>query len=316
METKETLKELFDSRKDELAQSLANLSLPKEAMLVQTTVTSYLNKLFDSNGDYRQNLTQSEDYILQAAMSLLNAQQSMIGEFAKSAIKVQVENSKANVGNTTIKSVQNGLTKEQCPAILGGSAVGGTVGALTLGTWGAVFGAIAGTALVLYYASSQQTIQSKEEKMPERTSLPKPEISSQKIKVDTFIDIVSNICDSVDSLILTFRAQINRVVEKYENQEKPTLEKEYGLLLDSIQALLGSNSLEKDEKWQKRLCSRIEDVAESLENYELEIVNYSEATKSFFNETVSENVHETTMVLPAIIKHGAIVRKGKVFIKK
>ena len=77
-----TLTELFESRKEELAKKLDNLSLPQDATKVQTIVADYLNQLFDSNGNFRQNLTQSEDYILQAAMSLLNAQQSMVGEFA------------------------------------------------------------------------------------------------------------------------------------------------------------------------------------------------------------------------------------------
>ena len=80
MEHKKTLKELFESRKNELSEKLSTLSLPKDASKIQSVVTDYLNDLFDSDGEFRQNLTQSEDYILQAAMSLLNAQQSMIGE--------------------------------------------------------------------------------------------------------------------------------------------------------------------------------------------------------------------------------------------
>ena len=57
-----------------------------------------------------------------------------------------------------------------------------------------------------------------------------------------------------------------RVVEKYENQEKPTFEKDYGVLLDAIQSLLGASYQMTDEKRQKRIESRIEDLAESLEN--------------------------------------------------
>ena len=85
MESKMTLKELFESRKEELTQKLMDLSLPQDATKVQTIVANYLNQLFDSNGDFRQNLTQSEDYILQAAMSLLNAQQAMVSYSQKKA---------------------------------------------------------------------------------------------------------------------------------------------------------------------------------------------------------------------------------------
>ena len=79
MATKGTLKELFESRKEELSEKLKSLSLSKDSSKIQSIVTDYLNELFDSDGEFRQNLTQSEDYVLQAAISLLNAQQSMIG---------------------------------------------------------------------------------------------------------------------------------------------------------------------------------------------------------------------------------------------
>ena len=152
MNTKQTLKELFESRKEELAQKLTNYCLPKDAEQVQQTVTNYLNELFDTNGDFRQNLTQSEDYILQAAMSLLNAQQSMVSEFASISKKgpEKVKPEQIHVSDSSSISL-----KKEAPMIIGGTTVGGAAGALLLGSWGAVFGAIAGTALVLYYTSTQ-----------------------------------------------------------------------------------------------------------------------------------------------------------------
>ena len=315
MDTKTTLKALFESRKDELSQKLANLSLPKDAALVQQTVSNYLNDLFDSDGDFRQNLTQAEDYILQAAMSLLNAQQSMLGEFAKASVAKNIgsqEDSKAKAGHETLNTT-DGLKKQEYPYVIGGSAVGGAAGAILIGSWGAVFGAIAGTAIALYFVSSQQDKNRNGD--VHRTTQPERKTIPQKIDVEAFTGIVGNICDSVDSLILTFRAQINRVVEKYENQEKPTFEKDYGVLLDAIQSLLGAVNMEKDEKWQKRIDSRIEDLAESLENYDLEVVKYSDNSKNYFEITSSDKAEQPIMVLPAIIKFGAVVRKGKVLVK-
>lgn len=315
MDTKTTLKALFESRKDELSQKLANLSLPKDAALVQQTVSNYLNDLFDSDGDFRQNLTQSEDYILQAAMSLLNAQQSMASEFAKASVAKNAgsqEDSKAKTRYETLNTT-DGLKKQEYPYVIGGSAVGGAAGAILIGSWGAVFGAIAGTAIALYFVSSQQDKNRKGDtystSQPERKAIP------LKIDVETFTGIVGNICDSVDSLILTFRAQINRVVEKYENQEKPVLEKEYGVLLDSIQSILGAGFQPADEKRQKRIDSRIEQLAESLENYDLEVVKYSDNSKNYFEITSSDKAEEPIMVLPAIVKHGIVIRKGKVLVK-
>lgn len=318
MDTRKTLKELFESRRQELAERLNGLSLPNDAEKIQKTVTNYLNELFDSDGEFRQSLTQSEDYILQAAMSLLTAQRSMIGEFSisqKPDIKPEDSQEPQNRVVHSLEEYGGTLQKDKYPYVLGGTAVGGAAGALILGTWGAVFGAIAGTAMVLYYASTQQQNKSQKQDVP-ITALPKANAIVQKINVEAFVNIVENICDSVDSLILTFRTQINRVVEKYENQEKPVLEKEYGVLLDAIQSLLGASFQTTDDKRQKRIDSRIEDLEESLENYNLEVVKYSEEAKNYFDETDSDKVNETTMVLPAIVKQGVIVKKGKVFIKK
>lgn len=68
---------MFQSNKQVLEQQLAGLALPKDANKIQSIVNDYLNDLFNQEGEYRQNLTQAEDYILQAALSLLNAQQDM-----------------------------------------------------------------------------------------------------------------------------------------------------------------------------------------------------------------------------------------------
>lgn len=310
-----TLKSIFESNKEELSSKLAKLSLPKDSELIQQTVTDYLGNLFENEGSYRQNLTQSEDYILQAAMSFLNAQQAMVSEFA-SINKNSVEKDKPEQIHVNETPPSNSMKKE-APLIIGGTSVGGVAGALWLGSWGAVFGAIAGTALALYYYTSTPKPTKKATLQSSTTDISiKKEEKDSKIDIEKFLGLLGSICDSVDSLILTFRAQINRVVDKYENQEKPIFEKEYGVLLDSIQSLLGASYQPMDDKWLKKVKSRIEELTESLENYNLEVVKYSEETKNYFDETNSDKVNETTMVLPAIIKQGGVVKKGKVFIKK
>ena len=140
--------------------------------------------------------------------------------------------------------------------------------------------------------------------------------TSAAIDVKLFTNIVRNICESVDSIIETFRAQINRVVHKYENQEKPTLEREYRFLLEGIQSLLGYERTHSanDEKYVKKLQIRIEDIAELLENYNLSVENYSEECEHWFEKVVSPETKETRMVYPAIVKDGQAVLKGKVFV--
>ena len=318
MEHKKTLKELFESRKNELSEKLSTLSLPKDASKIQSVVTDYLNDLFDSDGEFRQNLTQSEDYILQAAMSLLNAQQSMIGEFTlpKFADGKKDSQDKQQPETIPVSDFGGSLKKEQYPYVVGGTTVGGAAGALIFGTWGAVFGAIAGTALVLYYSSQLPQNSNKNKKVPPQTRIEaKPVVKEQKINVDVFTNIVGSICDSVDTLIQTFRAQINRVVDKYESIEKPSLEQEYRFLIEGIQTLIGyKRTHADDDKYTSKLQMRIEDLAETLENYNLTVEDYTEENKSWFEAVESSKVDTPKMVYPAIVKNGNIVLQGKVFI--
>ena len=52
-------KSIFAIRKDDLSQKLNGLTLPKDAQRVEMVVTDFLNNLFETEGDYRQHLTQS-----------------------------------------------------------------------------------------------------------------------------------------------------------------------------------------------------------------------------------------------------------------
>ena len=331
---KKTLKQLFESQRDVLAQRLEGMKLPKDAEKAQAVVSSYLNELFDGDGEFRQNLTQSEDYILQAAMSLLNAQQSMITPLSK--VEIQQETNvtdedeheqtmgqpidTANTKGSHDRITQH-LKSEQYPMVIGGSAIGSAAGALIMGTWGAVFGAIAGTALVLYVSAqttnakpNQPKLQARPQQRPQRQI---NKVVETPIDTNLFLSIVSNICDSVDSLIATFRAQINRVVDKYESQEKLPIEAEYPALLENIQALLGVAAGDTDpDTRQKRIEKRIELLADSLENYDLRAVNYDGNNAAYFAMQPSPNVDKETMVAPALLRGDRVVMKGKVFTKQ
>ena len=209
----QSLTSIFKSNQSVLGTKLQGLKLPSDSSRIQGIINDYLNEMFNNEGDFRQGLTQSEDYILQAALSLLNAQQSITKEITPDIILQEPK------PKTQSPIIQTGLKKEQYPVTLTGTAIGGGIGGILLGTWGAVFGAIAGTAIVLYYASSGS--QSISKMLPE--TLEKTKVVESQLNVDLFLSIIKSICESVDSLIDTFRAQINKVVYKYENKEKPTL---------------------------------------------------------------------------------------------
>ncbi len=69
-----------------LGTKLQGLKLPSDSSCIQGIINDYLNEMFNNEGDFRQGLTQSEDYILQAALSLLNAQQSITKEITPDII--------------------------------------------------------------------------------------------------------------------------------------------------------------------------------------------------------------------------------------
>ena len=311
-----SLYQLFESHKDELSLKLKGLRLPSDENKLFKIVYDYLNSVFDSNGDFRQSLTLSEDYILQAAISLLNAQKDM----AESIKNVETNNplfneSKIETNESSIHSEDKSsatfgkYASVSSEASLIGAGVGAVAGKLVLGGWGAVFGALTGTAIAIYVASLHKTTSKTfETKNAIPVSIP--------VNVDGFVNTISSICFSVDNLLDTFRAQINNVVEKYESQPKPSLDSNYLPLLESIQTLVGYERThsEEEEKYARKLKDRIEDVSEVLDTWNLTFEDYSGTNESFFELIPSDKTTERKMVYPAILKNGAVVIKGKVFI--
>lgn len=262
---KKTLKQLFESQQELLAQRLDGLSLPKDANKVQEITAAYMTELFDRNGEFRQSLTQSEDYILQAALSLLNAQQSMIVEFSN-ANSLTKHNSQDQV----LEQSEQGHSRYHPIITVGGSAVGGTAGALIFGTWGAVFGAIAGTAIAMY---SSTRLQAKALRGTATRNHPNVvQIKGTPIVPNAFLGIVGSICDSVDNLITTYQVQIRRLKNSYESQEKPSLLKDYSSLISQIENVCRAAESTSDNAHAK-LLKAINMMAEVLENYDLKYEN-------------------------------------------
>lgn len=307
-----TLRSIFEATKSELADSLSGLYLPKDAAQVQMVIVDYLNKVCDGNSEYRQNLTQSEDYILQAALSMLNAQRSLVSAFD---CKPEISITQANSKSTTEPKIKTAVFDTPLNATNTAISVGGgaLVGKLLLGGWGAVFGAIAGTAVALYLSQNTQLKTVKPE-----GSISEPIVEIKDIPVDSIalLSVMAQIFESLDNLIETFRAQIQRVVNKYESQEKPTIERDFRVLLEGIQSLIGykRGHSSDDDKYLPKLQTRIEDLAELLDNYNLEAVDYTADRAEWFEAVESKNATEIKMVTPAIVKDGALVLKGKIFI--
>lgn len=300
-----TLASLFDSHKDTLAAQLKGMKLPQDAVLIQNTVGNYLNRLFDEDGEFRQNLTQSEDYILKAALSLLKSQQDM-----NSALQIQPTVQQEEV---PVVPEETTLQRNTDPvSTLIGAGGGALFGNVIGGGWYSVFGAIAGTAISIYISNNMANSHRLPTKAIEKKVLPE----ETGIDVFGFINITHGICESVDNLIATFRAQIRRVIDKYENQEKPSLEKNYSSLLEGVQSIIGFERAHYDEdKFPAKIRERIEDLAELLENYNLEVEDYSDSVSSdHFMFVPTPNTDKLKQVFPAILRDGMVVLKGKVFV--
>ena len=91
MNKKQTLALMFEANKQALEKELTGLMLPKDVNKIQSIVTNYFDSLFNQGGEYRQNLSVSEDYILQAALSLLNAQQEMGRKLTEKEIEIKTK---------------------------------------------------------------------------------------------------------------------------------------------------------------------------------------------------------------------------------
>ncbi len=109
--------------------------------------------MFENEGEYRQNLTQAKDCILQAALSLLNAQQEMGKMLSEKSIQAFPQKAELPYETkSTSSQPPKGISSTSISGTnsLIGAGGGALVGKVLLGGWGAVFGAIAGTAVMLY----------------------------------------------------------------------------------------------------------------------------------------------------------------------
>lgn len=317
-----SLETLFTDSEQQLREKLSNLTVPKDTEKIQSIISEHFSNLLIEEGDFRQNLTQSEDYILQAVMAILNAHQARYTCLPKTEIE-------AEPSEETIDAESEDKPKEseaahdkkigQKPINLASSSVAAGVGALAggalAGTWGAVCGAIACTALTAYLVNKNTVDKPAEKEIVTKLVKTEAHFVEKPLDIDMLLGVVKNLCHSVDEIITTFRAQINNVVQKYENQEKPSLEREYGVLLEGIQTLVGyKRAHSEDEKFIKKIQERIEDLAEVLENYNLNVVDYTGGNAVLFDFVPSANTTETKQVYPAIVKEGQLIKKGKVFI--
>lgn len=252
-----TLKSMFTTSKQELLDNLKGLSLPKDSSKVEKIVTDYLRSLFENEGVFRQSLTETEDYVLQSVLRLLQSQQDIAKEIAKS-IK-EKESNRQEFKTAGVKEDPNSLKPY---AAVAGAGVGAVAGGL-ISTWAAVAGAVAGTAIVVYIASRSSSNKMLNKNVPSQ-------IASTTFDANVFLSIVEKICDNIDNVIETYRVQIKRVENIYEQRQAPTLTNNYAVLLEQIENVYKYSSI---EGVPAKLKNAIDMLVESLENYNLKFEN-------------------------------------------
>lgn len=312
-----TLTTLFDKEKHSLESQLSGLEMPQNADKVQNIISGFLNMLLDDQGEYRQNLTKSEDYILQAGIALIGSKEEQSNILLTDLLNTNEEQPEGELKSALRQHVNQPKT-DVFHAIIGAGG-GSLVGHLFASGWGCVIGAIAGVAIAGYIDNTDFL-----KRYPSEPCETRPDhiLSDDKgcntIDISQICNIVRTICANIDSLIAIYRSQINALAMSYKNQPKPTLENDFGDILESIQSLYGASLSPSvsEEKRFKKIEQRLEQVSEVLESYGLDFITYSENNSSFFEIQSSSKVEEPTLVYPAIIKNGELIRRGKVFVKE
>lgn len=242
-----TLKSIFDATKEELALSLQGLTIPNDSSRIQRIITEYLEKVCDENSEYSQSLTQSEDYIFQAALQLLKTQLSIADGIV----------SLPSNCNESCNKHCNLSTKPFVPIL--GAGVGSAVGGI-FGSWSAVCGAIAGAAITIYVVLKSTNAQ-------DSNNL----TSGKAININVFVNIVSTICENIDNLMGTYRVQVKRLKKSYEQKEEVTIMDTHAALIEKIADVI--SEVNSAQNTPANVTVAVKMLTNALENYGLTYVN-------------------------------------------
>lgn len=290
-----TLLSLFEQSEAELRAQLSDLVLPRDAK----KLNRILSDLFVDHikvGEYKQELTNSEIAIFQSAILLveesLQLQQNLF------AVKAKEETLVAK-GTTQSKERKLPINKSQV-AIVAVAATGILTGAVT--NIGTILLATVATAAGVWIAR-----EGNEPKTKVKEKVIKQELA---INADAIIETTKKICQSLDNIMGVYQTNIENLRSRIENKPEPTLYNSYGYLLNRLSYLY------KDMTNNANIEEVKEDIAKlfkTLKNYNYEFVNYSEATKQFFEVEELEEISELEVEEVAILEKGECIVKGKIY---
>lgn len=290
-----TLLSLFEQSEIDLRQQLANLQLPRD----EEKFNRILSDLFVEHikvDEYKQELTNSELAIFQLAIQLVEESLSLQKDM------FSFENSQESTTSQEIVQIKEKtfpISKSQI-AVVGVTAMGILAGAVP--NWGTIILAIIATVLGV--------VMTKEDK--ETKTIVKEKIVSQKMHVnaDVVINVTKQICQSVDKLMEVYRTNIENITSRFEAQEKPSLYNMYTYILNRLAILYRdkTNGATTDE-----INDDILRLFKTLKNYSYEFVNYSDATKQYFEIDETDEISKPEETEVAILENGRCIVRGKYY---
>jgi hypothetical protein len=292
-DNKITLVSLFKKASEELKKELTDLYLPKDiGKIIGIFSTFFVEHTFVK--EYGNNLTPAESRLFDAALKLLQGQTEMMRNFSF------IENLQSRRGE---KQSRPSRQKEDLPDAIKAAmppSIGGVVGGLLFGTWGAVLLSAACTALAnMYLGNDRQWLSDKPDNI--------------QIDVDRYLEMFQNICNDMDDIMDVYRTNLSIVKKHYESIEAPSLETTYLSVLDRIRKL---HAAVHKHNTPPEVIGEYERLLKTLSNYYCEMVDYTEETKQYFECMKNPNGDTLAVeqLLPAIVSNERIVLKGEVLL--
>lgn len=198
-------------------------------------------------------------------------------------------------------------------AAIGAAVAGDTADKEGNGSAGAAVGATIGAALL---GAAAHFIDKKLNNQGSSSSTAVAALPAAAATADELLNGVQAECQRIDGLVAQVRTIMDLATsEEAERHHDATLEKDYQLLVNSLQELVGYEATTANSvaDYSEQIAARIQAVSGSLGNYGLQFVNYDGSNDALF-ECVKGTTSGPKMVWPALCKGGQAVVKGRLFV--
>lgn len=296
MENRVSLLELFELIAEDLGQELSKIALPYDACKLETILNDIFTRRIDISKYYSE-ISPTSLGVLQHCFRIMAIQNRMF-----SCFYFPDENSSTS-GSVVTPERENKSkwqscvldNKEVAATFLGGIIGGGWI----ITSWGSIIVATIACAIAKYYNTR-----------PDQVQMPPTQSTNLHISlnVDMLLDSVRGLCQQIDDMMLYIQDSMDALRKKEEKAPKMSLDNDFSDLLDSIKNLF--MSYRRDESTDK-LKVKVQDVFDKLENYDYQILDYSDENSHLFNVVESPHISKAQTSKPAILKGGEILEKGR-----